>query len=75
MAQLQFFFAMAEAGVNKYFPEIKKAAEQRRCTIDNKPQKEGDNYFKFTVYGTLKQLKELKAFLILQDLPQGYLVE
>jgi hypothetical protein len=74
MAQLQFFFAMDEEKVNKYFSEIKEVADQRRCTIDEKPQKEDGN-FKFTAYGTLEQLKELRAFLIMQGLPQGNLVE
>jgi len=75
MAQLQFFFAMDEEKVNKYFSEIKKVAKQNRCTIDDKPQEEGTGCYKFTVLGTPEQLKELRADLIASNLPQGYLVE
>ncbi|OGY41315.1 MAG: hypothetical protein A2Y82_03845 [Candidatus Buchananbacteria bacterium RBG_13_36_9] len=75
MAQLQFFFAMDEKSVNKHFSKIKEVAKQRRCKIDDKPQKEKSGCYKFFVYGKPEQMKDLRAFLIIQGLPQGYLVE
>jgi hypothetical protein len=75
MAELQFFFAMTKKDVNKHLSEIKKVAKQRHCKIDDKPQKEESGCYKFIAHGTLEQMKNLRAVLITQGLPQGYLVE